>query len=36
MFLSFGMMTKPVEKFAADPGVAHPVHNLTRNRAAIV
>ena len=35
-FFSYGMIIKQDIKFAADPGVAHPVHNMTRNRAAIV
>ena len=36
VFLSSGMMTMSDEKFAADSGVAHPVHSMIRSRAVLV
>ena len=36
IFLSYGMMAMSDDKFAADSGVAHPVLNMVRSRAAFV
>ena len=36
LFLGYDMMTTSDKKFAADSGVAHPVHNMIRDRAAFV